>query len=757
MLTLRLPSAEVPVGFRSIGYALPFVSITAAVIAVHQLETLGLRTPREAILLSAIIVSAWFGGAGPGILAFVLSVATLPWLIPAQTARHLGLADVPYLIIFIGFATVIQISIHHHRRANQRVLESQDRLEALVTDRTTELLRTNSDLKVFQSVVRYSPDAIGVANLSFNLLITNPAGLQLFGLKDEEEAKRTSALDYVAESDREKVHNEFIPQLLAQGYLTVEISSRNLTTGRTFPALWTCFVIREPQTERPLLLASVIRDLSSRKLSEDELRRRAAYLTEAQEISHTGSWSWNVETEQGAWSDELFRIVGLRPGAVVPSPSTYEQYVHPGDLSSLAEVWSRALAQKQEFDHEHRIVRADGSIRYVRRRGRLFCNANHQLEFIGTVMDLTDQWKVRADLEAALANNTALVAELRTLQEQAKQENLSLKEQNLLLKKEMNRAPMFKEIIGASPALERVLARVARVAPTDSTVLITGETGTGKELIAHSIHRASTRCDRPLISINCGSILPSLIGSELFGHERGAFTGADQRRIGKFELAEGGTIFLDEVGEIPIETQVMLLRVLQEREFERVGGNTRIRTDVRVLAATNRNLELAIREGKFRSDLFYRLSVVPIEVPPLRERKEDISTLVAYFVQQYCRKLGREIRQIDSKAIELLRAYDWPGNIRELQNLIERSIIISDGDVLEIDERLLCGKGTSSFDRYTVEMENYERKLIEDALERSHGKVAGPTGAAAKLGLPQSTLATRIAVLRIDKHRFAPR
>ena len=257
---------------------------------------------------------------------------------------------------------------------------------------------------------------------------------------------------------------------------------------------------------------------------------------------------------------------------------------------------------------------------------------------------------------------------------------------NLALRHEVDRAPMFEEIVGTSKPLKTVLARIAKVAPTESTVLITGETGTGKELIARAIHKRSLRSGHAFVSVNCAALAPSLISSELFGHEKGAFTGAVQRRLGRFEMADGGTIFLDEVGELLPDTQAALLRVLQEREFERVGGERLIHLDVRVIAATNRDLEAAVANGRFREDLFYRLNVFPIEVPPLRERKDDILMMVEYFVQRYANRTGKNIRFINQEALGLLQSYDWPGNIRELQNVIERSVILTSSEVFSVDE-----------------------------------------------------------------------
>jgi formate hydrogenlyase transcriptional activator len=273
--------------------------------------------------------------------------------------------------------------------------------------------------------------------------------------------------------------------------------------------------------------------------------------------------------------------------------------------------------------------------------------------------------------------------------EEHKRTEERMRQENVALREEINKASMFEEIVGTSPALQGVLSRISKVAPSESTVLITGETGTGKELVARAIHRRSHRASRAFVSVNCAAIPRDLIASELFGHEKGAFTGATQQRLGRFELANGGTLFLDEVGELPAETQIALLRVLQEYEFERVGGNRRIRADVRLIAATNRDLQGAIRAGSFRSDLFYRLHVFPIDIPSLRERREDIPLLVEYFIDRYARKAGKNIKRVNKKTLELLQSYPWPGNIRELQNVIERSVIVCETENLSVDKSWL--------------------------------------------------------------------
>ena len=326
---------------------------------------------------------------------------------------------------------------------------------------------------------------------------------------------------------------------------------------------------------------------------------------------------------------------------------------------------------------------------------------------------------------------------------------------------------MFEEIVGSSAALRRVLTLVEKVADADSTVLITGETGSGKELVARAIHKKSHRAARAFIRVNCAAIPPSLVASELFGHEKGAFTGALQRRLGRFESANGGTIFLDEIGDLPAETQIALLRVLQDREIERVGNSHPIHVDVRVLAATNRNLEKAVAAGTFRQDLFYRLNVFPIHVPSLRERAEDIPLLVEYLIERYATKAGKRIRKISRSALALFQAYDWPGNIRELQNVIERAVILCDGDTFSVDETWLtrdsnsAGEpsipiGTSLAQQQRIQSET-ERQMIETALAATRGRIAGRNGAAAKLGIPRQTLDSKITALGIDKHRYRSR
>ena len=408
--------------------------------------------------------------------------------------------------------------------------------------------------------------------------------------------------------------------------------------------------------------------------------------------------------------------------------------VHPDDFDMVKAHVDRSLSNPAEFELEMRLRNRHGTYRwFLVRYNPLRDDEGQVVRWYLACTDIEDR---------------------KRAEERLQRENAALRE-------EIDETSMFEEIVGTSHALQTVLSSISKVAPTDSTVLITGETGTGKELVARAIHRRSGRTSRAFVSVNCAAIPRDLIPSELFGHEKGAFTGATQRRLGRFELADGGTIFLDEVGELTPDTQVALLRVLQEREFERVGGRQPIHVDVRVVAATNRDLKAAVTSGSFRQDLFYRLNVFPIEAPPLRDRKEDLLMLVEYFVQRYAKRAGKNIRSIDKKALALLRSYDWPGNIRELQNIIERSVILSSGGEFSVDESWLTKETFPPAFRIEAPVQSKsaveprgEREIVEAVLVETRGRVWGPSGAAAKLGIPPSTLDHRIKALKINKKQF---
>jgi formate hydrogenlyase transcriptional activator len=723
-------------------------------------------------------------------------------------------------------------------------------------------------------------------------------------------------------------------------------------------------------------------DITEAERMTQELERSRAYLAEAQTLSHTGSVGWKIATGEHIWSEQTYRIFEFDP-AVKPTSDLILERTHPQDRTLVIETLERASKGGQDFDFEHRLLMADGRVKYLHVLAKAIRDSSGGIEFVGAVMDVTaekqaneslrqseaelrqlidaipqqvfvfgpdwsplfanrrereytglsseeahskdavarvfhpgDLKKLEVARERALSDGMPIEMEARirrkdgqyrwflirdnplrdeqgrilrwygtrtdiedrkraeemlrqseaelqqildgapqhvavldtgggrlflnraaldyhglTLEEwqtsyktglfhpddweraylevhnafstgseiefeartprhdgvyrwflfrykplrneqgritrwvvassdidDRKQAEERLHHENVALREEVDKASMFEEIVGSSPALRAVLSRVAKVAPTDSTVLITGETGTGKELIARAIHKRSLRSSRAFVSVNCSVIPRDLIASELFGHEKGAFTGATQRHLGRFELAEGGTIFLDEIGELPAETQVALLRVLQEREFERVGGNRTIRCEVRVIAATNRDIQAAVAAGTFRSDLFYRLNVFPIETPPLRKRKEDIPLLVEYFIDRYARKAGKSIRQVSRKSLELLQSYPWPGNIRELQNIVERSVIVCETESFSVDESWLSSQSPATDPKGPVGLSQLlaaqEKETIEAALRECGGRVSGPSGAAARLCMPRSTLESKIRSLKIDKNRL---
>jgi len=602
---------------------------------------------------------------------------------------------------------------------------------------------------------------------------------------------------------------------------------------------------------------NLLTDIDDRRRTEEKLRRSEAYLSEAQKLSQTGSFGWNVSSGEIYWSEETYNIFAY-DRVLKPTLELALSRIHPDDKNLVQQTIDRASNQAANVDLEHRLLMPCGSIKHVHVMARALNTSPGHLEYVGAVTDITaakqaEEKILRSEMElrqildftpqylavlgpdrdrTRLYTNQTMLdyfgftleewrnsdrrkyyhpddwerltsetqtkflsglpheyearfrrkdgqyrwllfrwSPLRDEQgrvtrwyaaatdiEERKQAEQRLQNENVALREEIDKASMFEEIVGVSPALHAVLSRVSKVAPTDSTVLITGETGTGKELIARAVHKRSQRSSRPFVSVNCAAVPRDLIASELFGHEKGAFTGATQRRLGRFELAEGGTIFLDEVGELPAETQVALLRVLQEHEFERVGGTGSIRTNVRVIAATNRDLQAAIDAGTFRSDLYYRLNVFPIEVPPLRERREDIPLLVEYLIDRYARKGGKNIRGVNKRSLELLESYPWPGNVRELQNVIERSVIVCETENLSVDESWLARHAPATRPKSDLGLSRkpaaQEKEIIEAALRECGGRVAGPLGAAAKLGIPGSTLESKIRSLKINKHRF---
>jgi PAS domain S-box-containing protein len=470
-------------------------------------------------------------------------------------------------------------------------------------------------------------------------------------------------------------------------------------------------------------------DITERKQAEDKIRQSERELRQVLDLSPQHIVELGPDRSRLYVNQAALDYLGLTLEEWQSADS--RRLLHPQDAERVTRETPDKFRRGSPFEFEARLRRRDGQYRwFLFRHNPLLDEQGRVTRWFAAATDIEDR----------------------------KQAEQRLQNENVALREEIDKASMFEEIVGRSPRLQTVLSRVSKVAPTDSSVLITGETGTGKELVARAIHRRSRRSSRAFVSVNCAAIPRDLIASELFGHEKGSFTGATQRRIGRFELAEGGTIFLDEVGELPAETQIALLRVLQEREFERVGGTGSIQIDVRVIAATNRDFESAIAAGMFRSDLFYRLNVFPIEMPSLRERREDIPLLVEYFIGRYARKAGKSFQTVNKRSLDLLQSYPWPGNIRELQNVIERSVIVCDTDNFSVDESWLSRKPLASGPISQLELSQtlaaQEKQMIEAALRESGGRVSGPSGAATKLRMPGSTLDSKIKSLNINKALF---
>src|SRR5437867_3993721 len=594
--------------------------------------------------------------------------------------------------------------------------------------RAEDALRLNE--QGLRQIVDSIPGFVATLSAQGQVELVNRQVLEYFG-KSTEELKNWAASD--------AVHPDDLPLLVAAWKRGIETGQPIVSEHRSrrFDGTYSwCLLRGHPQRDtegRIVRWYTLVTDIDDRKRAESELERAFDEMAKS-------------EVELRTIIDAIPQlIIGIKPDGTFLSANqavleytglteedvrseNFRNVFHPEDSERLRDERDAAISRGVSFEYERRVRRRDGQYRwFLIQYNPLLGERGEVIRWYATATDIHDRKQV---------------------EERTRQENLALREQ-------IDQVFMFEEIVGSSPALKTVLSSIVKVAPTDSTVLITGETGTGKELIARDIHKRSQRAGQAFITVNCASIPPSLIASELFGHEKGAFTGAIQRRQGRFEMAHSGTIFLDEIGELPAETQIALLRVLQERQFERVGGNRVIPTDVRIIAANNRDLPAAIASGTFRAELFYRLNVFPITVPPIRNRREDIPVLVEYFVKRYADKAGRQFSKIDKNTLKLCQSYHWPGNVRELQNIIERSVILCTGDTFWIDEAWL-----SSLNAHRLEssgplkqnLQNYEKELIEAALAESNGKVAGPNGAAAKLGIPRSTLDLKIKQLNIEKH-----
>jgi PAS domain S-box-containing protein len=594
----------------------------------------------------------------------------------------------------------------------------------------------------FEKLFELAPEPIALRDINGRVLRINKQFTQLFGFTPEEALGRDINELMVPGEFRDET--EKLREMLKSGKrVKAEVIRRRKDGTRLVVSLVAAPVLvagEEPQ------FYGIYRDITENKRAEEALRRSEAYLAEGQRLSHTGSWARNVSTGEIFVSPEGFRIFGLDPAATKMTLPLLLSRTHPEDRPRFEEAIHTAAREAKDFEADYRVIRDDGTIRHIHTIGHPVKDAGgNPVEFVGTLIDVTEEHQSRAALEKALE-------EIRALRDQLYQENVALR-------KEIDETSMFEEIVGKSAALESLLKQVETVAPTESTVLIFGETGTGKELIARAIHNLSPRRGNAFVKLNCAAIPTGLLESELFGHEKGAFTGAIAQRIGRFELANRGTVFLDEIGEVPLELQPKLLRVLQEREFERLGSTRTQRTDARLIAATNRDLEAMVNEQKFRSDLFYRLNVFPIRVPALRERPEDIPLLARHFAELFSRRINKVITTIPSETMSALTQYDWPGNVRELQNVIERAVILSTGGVLRVPARDVKARGIASLNghgseprphqRVRTRVPSFDREEILRVLTESAGRVGGPDGAAARLGLKRTTFIAQMKRLGI--------
>ena len=723
-------------GFR---YGVALLSVTVAFFAIFVLRQFNVRDPFASVFLTAIAVSFLYGGTGPGVLAITLSTLGLQSFLHTPGGwLHVAVRDLPVFCTFLVIGVAIYRFNGKLRRAEQSLQQTLEELETTVSARTAELTRVNSEYKALLDAAPF-----GIALLAPGRILQrcNRAYEKMLGVGTGELIGRRVPLP---ESEKETWERQ--EERLRAGEQIVDYKAIRLRNdGSEFAATISAMPLNAEGGSYMGVLGVIMDDTER---NEQEAERQ-------------------MLTAMAEHSPDVFAMANLEGAAQFVNKAGQVQFGLDG-----AEHVKRTNVLEY-FAEEERARARDHLIPKLIRDGQLEFETMGRNFRTGKTFPLYCNCFVIPDARTGAPSRIAAVArditerrradeEKKRHQEQTEIELVVLKERNLHLARDFSSREMFTEIIGSSPALIRTLDMIEGVARTDSTVLITGETGTGKELVARAIHMASRRSEKPFIAVPCVALVPSLIASELFGHERGAFTGAERQRPGRFELADGGTIFLDEIGDIPEEIQVILLRVLQERQFERIGGSRPIHADVRVLAATNRDLRAAVEKGVFRRDLFYRLNGYPIEVPPLRERKEDIPPLVWHFVEQSSRKLGKGIPKIEKRSMERLQAWDWPGNIRELQNFIDKAMIEKKGDILVFDERALSrNSGTASSPELPVldiplaeSRMDHDKKRISDALTQCSGQIEGRHGAAALLGMRPSTLRSACVRLGIEIEGF---
>jgi PAS domain S-box-containing protein len=597
------------------------------------------------------------------------------------------------------------------------------------------LAKALGDIRKSEEELRCTTDAIAQT-----IIVLDPQGKPIYANRVALDYTGLSLEDIRADGFRETVfHPEDVKRLSAERQAglagTVPFENEQRARGKDGSYHW--FLIQynpllDDENGRPKRWYATGTDIEHRKNSENKLRQDERDLRQLIDFLPQHVLVLNADGSALQANQTMLEYRGATAADVEGNTiATWVRAgIHPDDLERIQPQRATGLASGAPFELELRLLAKDGQYRWFLFQHRpLLDELGRVGRWFATATDIED----RKQLEERMRNET------------------------VVLREDLVRTSMFEEIVGSAPALRRVCAQVEKVAATDSTVLILGETGTGKELIARAIHNRSKRSNQAFVTVNCATIPQPLIASELFGHEKGAFTGATQRRVGRFEFAQGGTIFLDEIGELPLETQVALLRVLQEREINRVGAQRALAVNVRILAATNRDLDAAVAQGSFRADLYYRLNVFPIQLPPLRERSSDIPLLVEYLVERYAQKFGKRIGRITKETLDLFQRYSWPGNVRELQNVIERAVILADGDTFSV-ERSWLGAATPKVSPRSAtlasDIADKEKSMIESALREANGRVAGANGAAATLGIPRQTLESKMKRLGIVPHRY---
>lgn len=586
--------------------------------------------------------------------------------------------------------------------------------------------------KKYRTLVDNAHVGIVQSTVEGELLYANNTALRMFGYESLGEAKAVRAAPaacYRKPEDR-KIIIEMLTQTGKVSSFEVECMTK---TGEPIVALFSATLEKN-------IITGMTMDITARKRSEQSLIENERRLIEAQRIGHVGSWDWDVTTGGLYWSDETYRIFGLEPQQHRVTYKTFLASIHPNDLQAVEEAVNKSLSDpSKSYSTQHRIILPDGREHTVHERGEVTFDKNGEpVRMMGSVHDIT---------------------ELKQSENEIKRLRDMLEAENIYLREEIEEKEGYRDIIGTSETIKSTLRRCRQVARMKTTILLSGETGTGKGIFARYIHQQSDRKNKPFVNVNCAGLPANLVESELFGREKGAFTGSTARQIGRFELADGGTIFLDEIGELPVELQAKLLKVIEEGEFERLGSPKTVKVDVRIIASTNRNLEEEMKKGRFRQDLYYRLNVFPISIPPLRLRRGDITLLVKAYAEKFSKKYNKDIKRLPATIIQFLENYHWPGNVRELINVIERAVIVTDGPELMLADRMEAFSAEAEpahdaakqhdaiYTRYRAEIATKEQ--IMSALDRTGWRVEGPRGAAVLLGINPSTLRTRMKRLGI--------